>query len=637
LRASPHPACHPVVGGASEPVAKVLRVAAGDARLFAGRGKLAQRVGPRRFEQPVAVPGRIRVRDDERPRDEVRQEVDHGEFVDRLVGSDERSGLEREASGENRETVEHGSLALGEQFVAPVERGAQRLLARKRRSAPSREQLEAVLQAEVDLVDRQRMRTPGGQFERQRDAVQASADRRDRRRLPLGDDKARLEQADALDQHLHRFGRRQRLEIGIRRGQRQRRHDVDLLAGNLQRLATARQDTDFRRRLQERRRERGAGGDHVLAVVEHQQQAPGLEMIGERLRELRAGSLLNAQHLGDRARDEKRIRDRRELDEPHAIGIGVVGVGRRLQREPGLADAADADQREQPASCQEPLDLGGFLVATDERRDLLREVVGRPFERAQRGKVGPELRMHELIDPLGHRQILEPHGAEVAQRARGRQLPEHAIGHRLRHEDLTAVSGPHDPRRPVDGAAEVVVVAPLDFAEMQPAADAQRQSGRRLRIGEPALNGHGGVESGDRLVEGSVHSVAGHLDDRPAVGHDGRPHQRIVARQRGPHLLGLLLPEVRAAFDVGEKESYRAGHGRLVFTLIRTAGEWPNGRAIAWSTSRWRGAATRAPTGSGRRTPAPRRCATRRDRRAMPPRASRAANPRARREARSRA
>ena len=170
------------------------------------------------------------------------------------------------------------------------------------------------------------------------------------------------------------------------------------------------------------------------------------------------------------------------------------------------------------------------------------------------------------MDALGQRQVLEPHGTEVAQRARRRQCAADVIDHRLGQQDLAAVGGTHDPRRTIDGAAEIVVVAPLDFAKMQPAAHAQRQSGRRLGIGEPALNGHGGVESKDGVVEGRVHPVAGHLHDGSVVGCDGAADDRVVVRQRGPHPLGLLLPELRAALDVGEKEGYRAGHGRSTFT-----------------------------------------------------------------------
>ena len=74
--------------------------------------------------------------------------------------------------------------------------------------------------------------------------------------------------------------------------------------------------------------------------------------------------------------------------------------------------------------------------------------------------------MHELVDALGNRQILEPHATEIAQRTGGRQLLADTIDDRLRQQYLTAVRRTHDPCRAIDGTAEVVVVAPFDFAEM---------------------------------------------------------------------------------------------------------------------------------------------------------------------------
>ena len=237
---------------------------------------------------------------------------------------------------------EHRALVRLEQVVAPVERRAQRLLARKRRAAPAGEQLEAVLQADVDLVDRQRVRARRSELERERNAVEVVADGRDRRRGAFRQPEGGLLQADALDEHLRGFGARQRLEIAAGRGQRQRRHRIDLLAGDLELLAAAREDANLRRGQQQRGGERGAGVDQVLAIVEQQQQTPRLEMTAERLREVDTGALAHAQHLRDRARHQRRIGDRAELDEPHAVGIRVVRFGRHLQREARLADAAHA-------------------------------------------------------------------------------------------------------------------------------------------------------------------------------------------------------------------------------------------------------------------------------------------------------
>ena len=53
--------------------------------------------------------------------------------------------------------------------------------------------------------------------------------------------------------------------------------------------------------------------------------------------------------------------------------------------------------------------------AADKRRDLLRKVVRRRFERAQRGEVLLQFRMDELIDMLGNREVFQSHATEIAQ------------------------------------------------------------------------------------------------------------------------------------------------------------------------------------------------------------------------------
>ena len=57
---------------------------------------------------------------------------------------------------------------------------------------------------------------------------------------------------------------------------------------------------------------------------------------------------------------------RREFDEPDAFGIVVQYVGRDLQRQPRLAQAADAEQRQQPRFAQQSLDFGQLRLAADE-------------------------------------------------------------------------------------------------------------------------------------------------------------------------------------------------------------------------------------------------------------------------------
>ena len=185
----------------------------------------------------------------------------------------------------------------------------------------------------------------------------------------------------------------------------------------------------------------------MLAVVQDQHQLLRLEVRAQRLRERPAGFLAHAQHLGGRAGDQRRIDDRREIDEPDAVRIRVHQVGADLHREARLAEAAHAEQRQQPRLTEPLLGLRHFALAADERRGLLRQVVRRRLERAQRRKLLPEVRMQDLVDVLGRGQVLQPDAAEIAQRdPRGQALAE-GIDHGVGKQHLAAVRRTHDLRR----------------------------------------------------------------------------------------------------------------------------------------------------------------------------------------------
>ena len=62
-------------------------------------------------------------------------------------------------------------------------------------------------------------------------------------------------------------------------------------------------------------------------------------------------------------------------------------------------------------------------------------------------------------------------------------------------------------------------------------------------------------------VEGREEPVARGLDDRPAGVLDRRPQERIVGIECDRHRRPLLLPQPRAALDVGHEEG--GGPGRL--------------------------------------------------------------------------
>ena len=80
---------------------------------------------------------------------------------------------------------------------------------------------------------------------------------------------------------------------------------------------------------------------------------------------------------------------RGELAEPRAVGERGKHLGRDLRREAGLADATDAGERHEPRTRRSAVaEPGELFVATDERRELHRQVAAERVERPQRREVG---------------------------------------------------------------------------------------------------------------------------------------------------------------------------------------------------------------------------------------------------------
>jgi hypothetical protein len=124
---------------------------------------------------------------------------------------------------------------------------------------------------------------------------------------------------------------------------------------------------------------------------------------------------------------------------------------------------------------------------------------------------------------LARRQVAQPHAAKIAQRYRRRQAPVELIDHGLGQQYLPPVSCLHDPRCPVDGAAEKVVVASLDDPQVQPRAHAQRDMIVGGQASQRLLQRRGGVKRVQRVAESGVHPVPGHLYDNATVSLDRLP------------------------------------------------------------------------------------------------------------------
>jgi hypothetical protein len=274
--------------------------------------------------------------------------------------------LQREATREDPEPREEPPLAVAEQPVAPVERVPKRPLVHRHVARPSRKQLEAPFEAGKHRLWRQEFRPRRGQLDGERQPVDGGAD--------LGDGRE-----GALVQLETGVGGPGPFEEERRRGfPGQRCQHVLVLARDAQ-AGPARYEQAYPRAgasdLDEERRR----VDHVLEVVEYEQEARAVEVAGEVLL-----ALPQPERPGDRRLDESRVGNRRERDGDDPVGEGVGARVRDGESQARLADSTRTGDREQTnvGTAQDLLDDRGLGVAADEPRRTRRERRAGRFRRS---------------------------------------------------------------------------------------------------------------------------------------------------------------------------------------------------------------------------------------------------------------
>ena len=242
-----------------------------------------------------------------------------------------------------------------------------------------------------------------------------------------------------------------------------------------------------------------------------------------------------------------------------------------LERQPGLADAADAGQRDEPARPHELGDLGDHLLATDQRAQLLREVAGEVVDAAEHGELGREPVGDDLVHRHPPAQPAEPVLAQGPQR---HAVAQQHLG-RVGDEHLTAVRERHQPRRAVHLAAEVVPVAFDRLTGVQTHANREVDGGvvAQLLLG---LDRRGRGVGGGR--ERGAEAVATGAEHVAAVAFDRAPHDGVVDPQRVGHVGRGFLPQTGGVLDVGEQEGHRPRGAR---------GACPHGNAVPRSNQPW--------------------------------------------------
>ena len=176
------------------------------------------------------------------------------------------------------------------------------------------------------------------------------ADARDSCGVLVRQREVRADGARAIEKQLHRCITAHGVERVLARRVwcRQRRQWQRHLAGKVERFAARRKDRDAATGLQKIPCQLRAREHKMLAIVENEQ---GRAVLDESLQSFDDGParlIRDPQCCGDRIGYEARIRNRREVHEPDAIGIRVDHGGSKLQRQTSLADASDPDQRHQP-------------------------------------------------------------------------------------------------------------------------------------------------------------------------------------------------------------------------------------------------------------------------------------------------
>ena len=140
----------------------------------------------------------------------------------------------------------------------------------------------------------------------------------------------------------------------------------------------------------------------------------------------------------DRVGVARRPRARRTTRRRGSRGSSVGGD---LEREPGLADAADAGERDEPRRVRARRDRGELVARGRRRRSAAREVAAERVERAQRREVrGEARRATSWKTRSGVGEVAQPVLAEVdAASVRRRSVVAEQLLGGERHDDLPAV------------------------------------------------------------------------------------------------------------------------------------------------------------------------------------------------------
>ncbi len=211
----------------------------------------------------------------------------HDEGIDQLGGgqpgrADPLDRVEPELRGEHRKPCPEQPLGGRAQVVAPLDRREQRLMALLAGRAVGAEQPEPVAEAGQQLIEVHGAQPDRGKLDRERDALQALAQRHGLGPVPRGEGEPWHGGRGTVGE--------ERDGVSPVRWHRQRHDRVDDLAGNVECLPARGEDPWPDGTAQQRVRELGTRVHQVLARIEDEQQLPAAQERQQRLGPRRARS-----------------------------------------------------------------------------------------------------------------------------------------------------------------------------------------------------------------------------------------------------------------------------------------------------------------------------------------------------------
>ena len=251
---------------------------------------------------------------------------------------------------------------------------------------PGDQQPEPVVKPGEEFVHAERADARRRQLQRQRNPVEPPAQPRDGLSVVLVEAETRRGRAGAQGEQLYGAGLRQR------------RDRPDDLAGQHEGFPAGHQDAQPGSGLEQLGGQLGGLVDQVLAVVQDQQHPAGAQRVGQQVGRVHGAVVPDAQdgHDGVGGRAGAGERGPGQLDQPDTISEGVHCLGRRLQGQPRLADAARPREGHQPTFVQQRAQVGHCRRPADHVGEHGRQV--RPGTGRQGGRSLHALKARGLLE-----------------------------------------------------------------------------------------------------------------------------------------------------------------------------------------------------------------------------------------------